>query len=190
MARPFVFRINAAELFTEIQLLNTEQKASFISQFSVDLLTLSGTFEYSKKVINETLQLIEKRSESGKLGGRPKSKTKAKVKQRLSKAKANTKQEEEVEVKEEKKEYAEKVLMTEKQYSALLEKHGTTKTAQAIEKLSVAKCANNKMKYDSDYHAILKWVITAIEKDFIPKASKPLPGTPEYKAELQKRLAL
>lgn len=96
MARPFIFRINAAELFTELQVLNSDQKAAFITQFSVDLLTLSGTLDYSKKVIFETLQLIEKRSESGKLGGRPKSKTKAKVKQRLSEAKANTKQEEEL----------------------------------------------------------------------------------------------
>ena len=183
MSRPFIFRINAAELFTEIQSLNNDEKASFITQFSVDLVTLNGTFDYSKKVIIETLQLIEKRSESGKLGGRPKSKAQAKLKQSPSKAKAKPKQEEEkeVELKEEKKEYMEKVFLTPSQYCKLTEKHGDQKTSLLIEKLSIAKCANNKMKYDSDYHAILKWVISAVEKEspLIAKTSIPTETTAE-----------
>ena len=166
MARPFIFRIHAAELFTQIQDLNTQQKADFITQLSVDLLTLKGNSLYSKQVIDETLKLIEVKRENGKKGGRPQKLNKPKAK--LNKPKAKLK--EEVEVKEEKKEYAEKVLMTEDQYLKLIAKHGDQKTSQAIEKLSVSKCANKKMKYDSDYHAILKWVIAAIEKEpaYIP----------------------
>jgi len=193
MARPFIFRIHAAELFAQIQPLNDDEKAAFVTQFSIDLLTLNGTSDYSKTIIADTMKLIESKRENGKKGGRPKTETKAKVKLNKSKPKANTKQEEEEEeeeeVKKEKKEYAEKVFMTDDQYLKLLETHGNQKTARFIEKLSIAKCANNKMKYDSDYHAILKWVISAVEKDgVIPTLfSEPAPGTPERTEWLQKQ---
>lgn len=75
---------------------------------------------------------------------------------------------------EEKKEYAEKVFMTDDQYIRLVEKYGATKTTQAIEKLSLSKCANSKMKYDSDYHAILKWVIAAVERDGLFNKTPPV----------------
>lgn len=98
--RPFIFRFHAAELFTEIQCKNIEEKAAFITQLSTDLLTLIPTFDYSKKIIEDTIQLIEIRSKNGRKGGRPKKQKKAKVKLNESKAKANPKQEEEKEVKE------------------------------------------------------------------------------------------
>lgn len=191
MTRPFTFKINAAELFTQIQGMNNDEKATFITQFAVDLLTLKPVLDYSKSIVEETMQLIETRSKNGKLGGRPKSKTKAKVKLNESKIKAKPKPEREREVKieEEKKEYAEKVTMTEKQYLALIQKFGDQKTALAIQKLSVAKCASKKLKYDSDYHAILKWVIEAVEKtlpQYPPQTPKLKYGDPGYVTDQRK----
>lgn len=110
MSRPFVFRINAAELFTQIQGLNNDEKAVFITQFSVDLITLQGNSDYSKAVIDDTMKLIESKSKNGKKGGRPKKLNKAKVISSLSETKAKSKQEEEkeVELKEEVKEEVKK----------------------------------------------------------------------------------
>lgn len=168
MSRPFTFKINAAEFFAVVNSLHHKQRSTFLVQFSTDLITLEPVTEYGKKIVSETIDFINKQSEYGKTGGRPKERhPKGTLKAPTSKPKGTPKPKEEVEVKEEKKEYAEKVLMTEKQYSALMDKYGNIKTVQAIEKLSISKCANSKMKYDSDYHAILKWVIAAVEKDYV-----------------------
>lgn len=113
--RPFVFRINAAELFAEISVLSKKEKSNFIEQFSHDLLTLKPVLSYSEKVISETLDYIEKKKLAGMKGGRPKkaevnhslSTTKAQLKQTESKPKANQKPEEEVKEKEKEKEKAE-----------------------------------------------------------------------------------
>lgn len=96
MARPFVFRFHAAELFAQIQSMNIDEKAAFITQLSIDLLTLKPNSEYSKQLIDETLNLIEIKSKNGKKGGRPKSQAKAKVKLNESKEEAKPKQEEEL----------------------------------------------------------------------------------------------
>lgn len=58
--------------------------------------------------------------------------------------------------------YAEKVTLTEEQYKKLVDKHGQENTLAFIEKLNNAKCANKKLKYTSDYHAILNWVVDAV----------------------------
>jgi hypothetical protein len=165
--RPFVFRVHAAELFTQIQPLNMEQRGEFITQLSVDFLTLNPSSDYSKSILDETMQLIEKRKEAGKLGGRPKSKDKAKVKQRLSKGKAKPKQEEEIEVKEEKKDFAEKVKLTISEHKKLVEKYGPKFTKICIDKLSAYKLSKGK-KYDSDYGAILTWVVDEVMKHHRP----------------------
>lgn len=108
MARPFVFRINAAELFTHIQGMNNDEKAVFITQLSVDFITLKASSDYSKGIIDETLQFIEKKRINGSKGGRPKTETKAKVKLNKSegeaKAKPEAEAETETEVEEELKE--------------------------------------------------------------------------------------
>jgi len=58
--------------------------------------------------------------------------------------------------------YAEFVLMTPEEYQKLIDKYGETNTKKFIEKLNNTKGANKKLKYDSDYFAILKWVVEAI----------------------------
>lgn len=93
MSRPFTFRINAAELFTHIQGMNNDEKSAFITQLSIDFITLKPSSEYAKNIIDEAMQFIEKKRQNGLKGGRPKSKTKAKVKLNLSKTKAKAKPE-------------------------------------------------------------------------------------------------
>lgn len=103
MARPFIFRINAAELFAEVQSLHHKQRSSWILQLAQDLLTLKPQLSYSEKLIKETIDFMEKKREAGSKGGRP-SKTKglAEVKQTITNAKPKVKQEVEVEVEVEK----------------------------------------------------------------------------------------
>ena len=66
------------------------------------------------------------------------------------------------EKKVEKNTYAEFVLMTEEEHKKLIDKYGKSNTDKFIEKLDNAKGANRKLKYDSDYRAILKWVVEAV----------------------------
>ncbi len=60
--------------------------------------------------------------------------------------------------KELKNNYAENVLLTEKQYNILVHDYGKNITDSAIEILSNYKCSKNKT-YESDYHALLTWAI-------------------------------
>ena len=60
--------------------------------------------------------------------------------------------------------YAEFVTLTEKQHLTLIGKYGSSDTARFIEKLNNHKGAGN-VKYTSDYHAILKWVVNAVSKE-------------------------
>lgn len=60
--------------------------------------------------------------------------------------------------------FAEYVSMTEKQYQALVEKHGETNTKAFIEILNNYKGAKGK-KYKEDYLAILNWVVDKAKKD-------------------------
>ena len=56
-----------------------------------------------------------------------------------------------------KKEYAEKVTLTKKQYEDAVLKYGEEKTKGMIEILSNYKCSKGK-KYKSDYHTFASWV--------------------------------
>lgn len=58
--------------------------------------------------------------------------------------------------------YAEFVLMTKEEHKKLIDKYGEKNTDKFIEKLNNTKGANKKLKYDSDYFAILKWVVEAV----------------------------
>ena len=60
--------------------------------------------------------------------------------------------------------YAEFVKMTPTEYDKLDAKYGTTQTLRMIEILDNYK-GSNKKKYDSDYRAILSWVVDRYEKD-------------------------
>lgn len=60
--------------------------------------------------------------------------------------------------KESKKEYAEKVSLTDDEYLKLIEKYGSEEIVKAaIEKLSNYKCSK-ATKYKSDYHVLIGWV--------------------------------
>lgn len=169
--RPFNFRFNSAELFSQIHLLSVEEKADFITQLATDLITLNGTFEYSKMMIEETMQLIEKKSINGKKGGRPKTKNKAKDKQNKAKviSSLSNKNKNNEEEKDKKEKFAELVTMTQEEHNKLIEKHGSEKTEWMIDKLNNAKGAKG-YKYESDYRAILNWVVAEADKNFHPVA--------------------
>lgn len=64
-------------------------------------------------------------------------------------------------VKENKVKYAEFVLMTEQEYSQLIEKYGEEKTQKFIEILDNYKGSKGR-KYKNDYRAILSWVVDKV----------------------------
>lgn len=64
----------------------------------------------------------------------------------------------------EKVEYAEFVHMQEAEYQKLIERFGQAAADKAVEILDNYKGANRKKKYDSDYRAILNWVIDRIRE--------------------------
>ena len=67
------------------------------------------------------------------------------------------------EITESKKQFAEKVFMTQTEYDDLLKQYGTKLTKQLIEQLNLYKQAKGE-KYDNDYAAILRWVTTRIRE--------------------------
>ena len=70
--RPFNFKFCAAEFFTELQKIEDDaERGRWAVQLATDLITLLPKTEYGKLLISQTTDLINKRSESGKLGGRP-----------------------------------------------------------------------------------------------------------------------
>jgi hypothetical protein len=70
-----------------------------------------------------------------------------------------------------KKRYAEKVTMTEDEYSKLVHSHGPFYTEKAIFVLDNYKGANGKT-YDSDYKAILSWAMDKVKKEFPMSANR------------------
>lgn len=69
--RPFNFKIHAAEFFSAVQKIPMKDRAAFVTQFSTDLITLEPVTEYGKHLIQQTIDLIQKQSDYGKLGGKP-----------------------------------------------------------------------------------------------------------------------
>lgn len=61
---------------------------------------------------------------------------------------------------DEKKQYAENVWLSLKQYHELIGRYGRKQTDEIIEYFSLCKCSKG-YKYASDYHAILKWAVDA-----------------------------
>ena len=61
-------------------------------------------------------------------------------------------------------EFAEFVHMKQSEYDTLVEKHGKAATDKLIEVLDNYKGANKK-KYDSDYRAILSWVLDKVKRE-------------------------
>lgn len=80
----------------------------------------------------------------------------------------------------EKIEFAEFVHMKQSEYDTLVEKHGWAAADKFIEVLDNYKGANKK-KYDSDYRAILSWVVDKVKKEhpnLFVKKEEPLSGNP------------
>lgn len=66
-------------------------------------------------------------------------------------------------VEETKKQFADKVFMTQEEYNDLLNQYGIDLTKQLIEQLNLYKQAKGQT-YDNDYAAILRWVTTRIRE--------------------------
>ena len=64
---------------------------------------------------------------------------------------------------ETKKQFAEKVFMTQAEHEDLLKQYGPNLTSQLIEQLNLYKQAKGQ-NYDNDYAAILRWVTTRIRE--------------------------
>lgn len=79
----------------------------------------------------------------------------------------------------EKIKYSDFVFLTEKEYQALIDKHGEIKTKKMIEVLSNYKGSSGK-KYESDYHAILSWVVKEVEKEGGQQNGRVKPETDKY----------
>lgn len=87
---------------------------------------------------------------------------------------------------EKKTAFRDNVLLTEKEYKTLIEKHGEKKTKWILDKLSLWKEAKGTT-YKSDYAAINMWVVKAWEKEIgqdkagSTRQLPPLYGSPEWK---------
>lgn len=60
--------------------------------------------------------------------------------------------------------YAENVKLTEAEYQKLVDAHGEDDVRRLLEILSLYKTSSGK-KYKSDYHAIIKWVVSALDEE-------------------------
>lgn len=69
--------------------------------------------------------------------------------------------------------YAEYVYLTEKEYETLINKFGKDMADKFIETLDNYKGAKpSKRKYESDYRAILSWVVKEFEAELNPQQTK------------------
>lgn len=85
-------------------------------------------------------------------------------------------------VKDNKKNYADAVTLTEEEYGKLIKKHTKTFVDKCIEVLNNYKLSSGKT-YKSDYYAILNWVIDRVTKDYPKLDAKPV-GPPKSDEEL------
>lgn len=73
MAKPFFYRIEAADFFTLANNFKSDKDlGKFIRQFSIDLITKTGTSDYAKQIIAEATEYIDKKKAAGKKGGEQK----------------------------------------------------------------------------------------------------------------------
>lgn len=187
---PFNFACKFAKLlpfaFDEILFAITEL-------IDENVLTIDGDFLFQKRMVKDNY-ISETRSKSGKKGGLSAQKNKEKTVKIINnfakakveaKSKQNTEYEYEYEYKdnnidintnntindniekkekEKKENFAEFVTMTKTEYNKLVEKFGEVETQWMIDKLDNYKGSKNK-KYNSDYRAILNWVVGELEKE-------------------------
>jgi len=76
--------------------------------------------------------------------------------------------------KEEKIQIHESVWMTEKEHKKLLEEYEDSYVGLVIQKFNNYKLANNK-KYQSDYRALLNWILSDVQKGLAKKKQQPKP---------------
>ncbi|MCM1166051.1 MAG: hypothetical protein NC299_10670 [Lachnospiraceae bacterium] len=77
----------------------------------------------------------------------------------------------------EKKRYAEYVTLTEEEYAKLVEQHGEEAVKWFIQKLDNYKGSSGK-KYESDYRAILSWVISSYKEEQAKHKQPPAQNRP------------
>ena len=183
---PFNFACKFAKLlpfsFDEILLAITEL-------IDENVLLIDGDFLFQKRMVKDNY-ISETRSESGKKGGLSAQKNKEKTVKNdnnfaKAKVKAKSKQNTEYEYKdnnidinsnnsindniekkekEKKENFAEFVTLTKTEYNKLVEKYGEVEAVWMIDKLNNYKGSKNK-KYNSDYMAILNWVVGELAKE-------------------------
>jgi len=73
-AKPFFYKINAAEFMAEVFKIPRGKHKEWLSQFALDLVAANGTTEYSKKIIFEVQEYRERQAKHGAIGGRGKKK--------------------------------------------------------------------------------------------------------------------
>lgn len=81
--------------------------------------------------------------------------------------------------KSDKTQFAEFVSMTNDEYTSLVAKVGEMGAKRCIEILDNYKGANGK-KYESDYRAILNWVVTRYQEETAKPHTQPAPSKYEY----------
>lgn len=148
------------------------------------LFYVKGDFicsNHLKQHFEKRAEIKEKRVKAGAKGGKAKansSNSLANAKQNLANAKQNLpKESKESKIKEnkiKKDKYLDSVYLSEEEHKKLESEYGTRKTKKLIEHLNNYKEANGKT-YKSDYHAILNWVVRAVEQE---EAKKPKGLTP------------
>lgn len=168
-------------LYTEIskplQMLTSEQKGRLF-QAILDYAQDGIVTDDKDQVVNVMFAMIKcdidrnaekweeirrKRSEAGKLGGRP-----AKKEKTQEKPKTEEKPAKEKEPKRKYGEYAH-VLLTDKEYTALCEEYGDIETGRAIVYLD-EYIERKGYKAKSHYLCIRKWVFDAMKEDEQKKA--------------------
>lgn len=74
MAKPFFYRIDAAEFVAAVLQIPDGQHKQWVTQLALDMVSGVGTMDFSKKIIEEVENYRKKQAEAGAKGGKPKHK--------------------------------------------------------------------------------------------------------------------
>lgn len=74
MAKPFFYRIDAAEFVAAVLQIPDGQHKQWVTQLALDMVSGTGTMDFSKKIIEEVENYRKKQAEAGAKGGKPKHK--------------------------------------------------------------------------------------------------------------------
>jgi hypothetical protein len=194
--KPFFYRLNPAELLAELIRIPADQRGEWIVSLAVELISGNANTDYGMKLVEEAKEYSATKKEAARkrwdkkktddapamqvdasalqvdasamhMSAAPMPVTVAVAVQKTIKEKEKEKKPVPV-----KREYAEAVMLTTEQYDTLVSRYGLLYANACIDKLSSAKMASSKLKYDSDYHAILKWVVERVGEKLTPKPAQ------------------